>query len=153
MLTERQRLVMTKYLLNNYEKKLESIDEKYQYLSSINISSSKNPKNKKMFPFRIFSESFLERDTRLVRNFFQKESEELLKEYREMDNMIFLLKNYIARCENKNIQESFLYLAQYLELSNQEKIQAILNKMWEDYLEEQKDISLTSLELNAKCIK
>ena len=51
------------------------------------------------------------------------------------------------------MQETNFYLSSYLKLSNQEEIHAIFNKFWEDYLDEQKEVLLTSLELDAKFIK
>ena len=153
MLSERQNLIMARYLLNIYEKKLESFAEKYQYILSFNSFSSKTSKSNKWFPFRILEESFFKQDSRFIKSFFQRESEEILKEYKEIDNIIFLLKNYIDKCNNKNLQETNFYLSSYLKLSNQEEIQAIFNKFWEDYLDEQKEALLTSLELDAKFIK
>lgn len=152
MLSEKHKLIMARYLLNIYEKQLESVYENYQYISSIKISS-KTSKINKWFLFRIFQESFIEQDIRRVESFFQKESEKTLKEYKEIYNIIFLLKSYITKCNNKKIQESFFYLVSYLELSNREKTQTILNKLWKDYLDEQKGTSLTTLELDAKFIK
>lgn len=152
MLSEKQRLIMARYLLNIYEKQLESVYKNFRYLSSINISS-KTSKSNKWFLFRIFQESFIEQDIRCVESFFQKESEKTLKEYKEIYNIIFLLKNYITKCNNKKMQESFFYLVSYLELSNREKTQTILDKLWKDYLDEQKGTSLTTLELDAKFIK
>lgn len=152
MLSEKHKLIMARYLLNIYEKQLESVYENYQYISSIKISS-KTSKINKWFLFRIFQESFIEQDIRRVESFFQKESEKTLKEYKEIYNIIFLLKSYITKCNNKKMQESFFYLVSYLELSNREKTQTILNKLWKDYLDEQKGTSLTTLELDAKFIK
>lgn len=46
MLSEKQRLIMARYLLNIYEKQLESVYKNFRYLSSINISSKTSKSNK-----------------------------------------------------------------------------------------------------------
>lgn len=150
MLSERQRLIITRYLLKVYKNKLKSVEEKYQYLSSINISS---PKRNKPFPFNLIKESFLEKETSKMKKILLREKEEVTKEYEEISNIIYLLKNFLTENENKNRKESVINLIRDIELLDKEEIQNILNEAWIDYLNEQQNEILSAFSLYVNSIK